>query len=109
LIAEIERMQKLIIVDRDKRIVTQGAFNAAMAEIERLREELHDAGDGDTWRKACGRCEQEIERLRGERNEAREAARWLSHKLAIRMSETGWLDACREGCERWPWLEVSDE
>jgi hypothetical protein len=37
-----------------------------VAEIERLREELHDAGDGDTWLAACGRCEKEIERLRVE-------------------------------------------
>ena len=32
-------------------------------EIKRLREELHAAGDGDTWRAACGRYEDEIDRL----------------------------------------------
>ena len=32
-------------------------------EIKRLRAELHEAGDGDTWREACKRCEAEIERL----------------------------------------------
>ena len=39
---EIERLRKLIIIDSDKRIVTQGAFNAAMAEIERLKQRVRD-------------------------------------------------------------------
>ena len=39
------------------------------AEVERLRAELQEAGDGDTWREACGRCEAEIERLRAELDE----------------------------------------
>ena len=41
-------------------------MDLAADDIERLRAELHEAGDGDTWREACGRCEAEIKRLQAE-------------------------------------------
>ena len=45
------------------------------AEIERLKQELHDAGDGDTWRESCKRLDAEIERLTRERDEVMRQAR----------------------------------
>jgi hypothetical protein len=43
-------------------------------EFERLRAELTAAGDGDTWREACGRLEKELEKTRAELAAAKAAS-----------------------------------
>lgn len=39
---------------------------AAESRVKELEQELESAGDGDTWREACGRLEAEVARLREE-------------------------------------------
>jgi erythromycin esterase-like protein len=106
--------------DYDNHAFCQQEIDELRAEIERqsieneqLRTDLHDAGDGDTWREACGRCEKEIERLqkelarhaalrdellrlRVERDEAREAARFLAFHCGEKLR--------RQAMEKYPLL-----
>jgi hypothetical protein len=53
---------------------------AAETRVKELEQELHKAGDGDTWREACGRLEAEIVRLIEENKILRSGWRRQSEK-----------------------------
>ena len=69
-------------------------------EVDRLREriaeleqQLHDAGDGDTWHAACKRLESEVERLR-------EAIGNAAHKLSCTAIERQAAPEIVQVCDR---------
>ena len=55
--------------------VWRGEWEKVCKEIDRLKQDLHDAGDGDTWHAAWQRCEAENERLERDLAAARAALR----------------------------------
>jgi hypothetical protein len=70
-----------IVLDRSKRIAELERqlyyANVSRKDAEQRIAELEDqvtaAGDGDTWREACKRCERELYSVRNELNAARQA------------------------------------
>ena len=70
---EVERLRNVMDAD-DRRLQEAGVRvgiimgcdtpDAMADEIEQLREQLDAAGDGDTWREACQRVEQELNAVR---------------------------------------------
>lgn len=50
-------------------------------EIEQLKADLHDAGDGDTWRAADQRCEQELAEAKKQLDSALAECNKLSRML----------------------------
>jgi len=55
--------------------------NGTIVRVADLEQQLHAAGDGDTWREACKRVEAELSTVAGQLEEARAALAELRKQL----------------------------